>query len=267
MKRRTLLVGLGSIVTGSGVVLQTNAYTSVSGDRDVTLDTTDGSNALVGIVGQGPVKKNAKEAMVEFTNNTGETVTVTTTLQTCTDGTLYNNQGDSGCSVTVTVMPGNARYVDIESAVTGAVNYSISVTSSSLSVTTDRTIQAESGNTFGAIRLQAPSKDDDFTAVRGNGQNSDEFRIKSVDVRDEDGDADLDRIEFEVEEGGTGGTVVGSLTIDSLPGDRYNPNGTPAAAFSPDAGYSITANTTYALTVTAYDADGNFESVTVEDQT
>lgn len=246
--------------------MPSNAYTGVSGDRNATLDTTTGSNALVGIVGQGPVKKNTREAMVEYTNNTGETVTITTTLDTCIDGTLYDNQGNSGCSVTVTIMSGNARYVDIESAVTGTISYSVSVTSSSLSLTTDRTIQSESGNTVGAVRIQAPSKDNDFTVVQGNGQNSDEFQIKSVDVRDEDGDADLDRIEYEVEESGTGGTVVGSLTIDSPPGDRYSPNDNPAEVFSPDSGYSIKANTTYALTVTAYDADGNSESVTVENQ-
>lgn len=267
MKRRTLLVGVGSVVATSGAILQTSARTTVSGDRGVSVDVADGSNAVVGIVGQGPVKKNTQLAMVEFTNNTEETLTVTTTLDACTDGTLYDNNGGSGCSVTISIAPGSSRAVDIDASVTGTISYGISVSSPSLSLTTDGTIQAESGNTVGAVRIQAPAKDNDFTASQGNGQNADEFQIKSVDVRDEDGDTDLDRIEFEVEEGGTGGATVGSLTIDSPPGDRYSPNGNPAVAFPPDSGYSIKSNTTYALTVTASDADGNFQSVTIEDQT
>jgi hypothetical protein len=220
-------------------------------------------DALLGLSGQGPVQKNQREPMVLVTNNANDAITVTVTLQDCSQGTLYDNNGGSGCSVTFSLASGNSNTVDVAAAVVGTIPYTIESTSLNTNIQTVGEVTAEAGNVKGAVRIQQPNKDQDFTASEA--QNV--FEVAKADVRDGDGDADLDRIEFRVRVGGAGGTVVGSFDVTNPPGDRYAPNGNPAVSFPPDAGYSIAQNTTYALTITAFDADGNYSSETFEDTT
>ena len=259
--RRRFLAGLGSLAIGSGALIGSGAFSEVSADRGVSVDVASGSNALVGIVGQGPVQKNQRDPMVEFTNNLSETVSITVALDNCGDGTLYDNEGGSGCSVTLTLDSGNTQTVDLESSVAGTITYSVSANATGFSLDTSGSVDVQTGKVTRAIRIKSPSKDQDFTA--NVPQNV--FEVKAVDIEDDDGDNDLDTIVFEVVESGTGGTVVGSFEVTDPPGDRYKPNGNPAVTIQPDSGVTVTPGTTYKLTVTATDVDGNKVSETVED--
>lgn len=49
MKRRTLLLGLGTAIAGGGAVLGTGAFTTVQADRSVSVNVAQSSQALVGI--------------------------------------------------------------------------------------------------------------------------------------------------------------------------------------------------------------------------
>ena len=50
MKRRTLLVGLGSAAAGSAVVFGSGAFTQVSADRGVTIGIDRDSEALLALI-------------------------------------------------------------------------------------------------------------------------------------------------------------------------------------------------------------------------
>jgi hypothetical protein len=49
MKRRTILLGLGTAIAGGGAVLGTGAFTTVEADRSVSVNVAEDSAALVGI--------------------------------------------------------------------------------------------------------------------------------------------------------------------------------------------------------------------------
>jgi len=257
-----LKLGGGAMAAASlGIGLNsTGAFSFVTVPRNSNVNVATDGNGIVGIVGQGPVQKNQREAMVQFTNNGTEQITITVDLDTDSEGTLYDNEGGSGSVVTFTLAAGNSQFIDIEAAVTGTITYSVGVSSSSLSLDTTGTVESEAGNVKGAVRIQQPNKDQDFTAD----ESANEFVVDKVDIRDDDGDNDLDRIEFRVREGGSAGTLVGAKDITNPPSNRYNPN---SVTIQPDPGHTIKSSTTYALTVTGYDADGNFASETVEDTT
>lgn len=84
---------------------------------------------------------------------------------------------------------------------------------------------------------------------------ADEFTIKQVQIQDNDNDDDLYSVEYEVTDGS--GTVVATRTDRDIDPAQYQPK-------------DIVINTTedvqtgeeYTLTVTAYDADGNFATDT-----
>jgi hypothetical protein len=252
-------LGLGTAIAGTGLV-STGALTHVSADRGVSVATADGETALLGLVGQGPVKKNSREPMVELTNNTDGDLTITVSLANCNDGTLYDDGGGTGCSVSFTLGSGNSTTVDIEASATGTMGYTVTATGPDLSVEATGTVESQAGNVTGAIRIQKP-KQNDFTASTGNGDNGGTFTADKVDIRDEDGDADLTELRFRVREGDSGGDLVGSRDV-TPPGDRYQENNVDVPV---DPDYTITSGTTYALTLTAEDADGNTESETLED--
>ncbi|MFB6139439.1 MAG: hypothetical protein ABEJ26_03285 [Halosimplex sp.] len=257
LTRRAALACLGS----GAVVMVTRSYgfESVAAGRDVSVAVSRDSSALLGISNRGPVKKNHRSAMVEYTNNSNESFTITTTLDTCSDGTLYDNDGGSGCSVTTTLAPGNSQPIDISASATGTITYGISVSSASLDIETSGSVESQAGNVKGAVRIKKPSKNNDFTADWERST----FEV-DVDIEDDDGDDDLDRIEYRVREGGSGGNVVGSKDVTNPPGGRYRTQGSDTESISPESGESVQSGTTYALTVTAYDADGNSASETVE---
>jgi len=113
-----------------------------------------------------------------------------------------------------------------------------------------------------AVLIDKPVQDQTFTAVPDSQGNV--FEVDAVDVRDDDSDADLIEVDYEIREGGTSGTVVGKETVDFAETNRYNPSGSPAETISPDAGYSIQTDQLYTLTVTGTDANGNFDTSTVQ---
>lgn len=244
-------LGLGAAVTSTG------AFTSVTGERSSAIEVAKNSEALIGIVGRGPVKKNTRESMVELYNNTAEQVSITVTLRTCSDGVLYDNVDESGCSVTFSLLDGASKFVDIEAAVKGTIPYSISASGDEFSLQTTYQVEAESGNVIGAVRIRAPSKDKAFSARA----SQDEWRISKVDVRDDDGDADLDYIEYEVVESGAGGTVVATKRTE-ISGGRYKAKN--VSILPDDSGYSIQRGQTYTLRMRAYDADGNYAATTLQ---
>jgi len=261
LSRRATLLKVGSaaaLATGVAAgVTETGAYTSVRGDRGVNVSVADGTGGLVGIAPRGPVKKNSEDPMVELSNNTDQSITVTVTLADCTAGELYYNGVASGCSASVTIDAGNSQSIDIEASATGTIGFSVDVDGPGLSLAADRSVESRAGNKPGAVRIQKPAKDSDFNAR----DKKDEWTAK-VDVRDNDSDDDLDRVEFEITEGNSGGTVVASRTDSNIPGNRYKPN---KVTLTPDdPAYSIQSGQLYALTVRGYDVDGNVATSTVQ---
>jgi hypothetical protein len=269
--RRGFLLKLGggiAIIGGAGAaLLPSGAFTTANADRNSRIDAAAEGDGIVGIIRQNTVKKNSRDPMVEFINNGSQDIDIQVTLQNCGDGTLYNNNGNSGCSVVVTLPVGQSEFVDIDAGVTGTIPYDVSISESGGSdfqLLTTGTVESESGRVKGAIRIQAPNKDQDFTANPPQGNMGNNWTVKNVDVRDDDGDDDLTEVKFEVSVSGQG--VVGSETVSNPPGDRYKPNGNPAVTIDPDdPNYTIQSGTQYTLTVTGTDADGNFDTATVDD--
>lgn len=83
---------------------------------------------------------------------------------------------------------------------------------------------------------------------------SNDWSIKQVQIDDNDGDNDLDRVEYEITD--SGGTTRGTRT-DSISGGKQKQK---KITIDPDnAAYVIQPGETYTLTVTAYDADDNYD--------
>jgi hypothetical protein len=260
-RRAAIGIILGGVALG---VSTSGAFDQVDTRRPFGIAVSD-TNALVGLVDRGPVKKNAQEPMVTITNNTADTVSYTLTLDSCADGTLHSPNGGTGCSITFSLAGGNSGTVDLTATIAGTITYSISATSPTLSIQTTGSVTAETGNVAGAIRIQKPVRDQEFTAAPPQGNQGNVFEIKSVDVRDDDGDDDLVAVAYEVREGGSGGTIVGEKTVTLPPSNRYNPSGNPAETIDPNSGYTIQSGVLYTLIVTGTDADGNTETSTIED--
>jgi len=193
-------------------------------------------------------------------------MTIAIALDSCGDGTLYDNDGgETECpnnsELTFTLGSGNSQFVDIKASATGTIGYTVTATAPNVTIETTGTVESQAGNVTSAIRIQKPSKDNDFTAATGNGNNEGSFTADKVDIRDDDSDDGLTAVRFRVREGNSGGELVGSKDV-TPPGDRYQENNVDIPV-EPD--YTITSGTSYALTVTVEDADGNIESETVED--
>jgi len=260
-RRAALGLIAGGVLLGVGT---SGAFDQVETRRPFGI-AVDNTTALVGIVDRGPVKKNAREPMVTITNNTAETASYTVTLDNCGDGTLYGPNGTTGCTVVFTLAAGNSGTIDLTAATTGTIGYSVGVASTDVGIQTTGSVTAEAGNVAGAIRIQKPVQDQEFTAAPPQGNQGNVFEIKSVDIRDDDGDDDLVEVAYEVRAGGSAGTIVGEKTVTFPPSNRYKPNGNPAETIDPTAGYTIQGGVLYTLTVTATDADGNTETSTIED--
>lgn len=270
-RRRFLFrMGAGAAALGgfAAAAQGTEAFTGVTGSRGSAVDLAADDQALVGIVGRGPVQKNSQEPMVDLTNNWAATATFTVSLSTCSDGTLYDYQGDSGCSVTFPVDSGSTATVDISASVTGTITYSVSASGTDFSFSTTGSVNAEAGNVASAVDVKQPDADGDFTAALPQGQDTDgQFEVKAVDVRDGDGDNDLVEVKYEVFEGTVNDTMVAEKIVSFAATDKYAPKGNPSEVIEPDGGYVISTGNTYTLKVTGTDADGNFSSVTVQDTT
>ena len=196
-RRAALGLIAGGVLLGVGT---SGAFDQVEARRPFGI-AVDNTTALVGIVDRGPVKKNAREPMVTITNNTAETATYTITLDSCGDGTLYDPNGSSGCTVVFSLAAGNSGTVDLDATTTGTIGYSIGVDSTDVGVDTTGSVTAEAGNVAGAIRIQKPLQDQDFTAAPPQGNQGNVFEVKQVDVRDNDSDDDLVEVAYEVRDG------------------------------------------------------------------
>ena len=85
------------------------------------------------------------------------------------------------------------------------------------------------------------------------------FNVKKIDIRDNDGDNDLTEIEFELVENPNsenGGTVVATDEVTVSGGKKYNPGGNPSYSISAGSD-NLDEDNTYKLTLVAYDSDGN----------
>lgn len=262
--RRKVLAGAGVGLFGTGVLSTTGdtlAFDSATASRTTKVSVADDqSNAIVGLEVYSPVKKNSRDPLVTVTNNTGTDVTVTVSLNTCSDGTLYDPQGDeTDCangidSVQYSLASGDAGRVDINANVSGVdVPFTIDVSSPEFSFQASRKTTAESGNAKSAIAIKQIQK---FAADA----KKDEWSINKVSVKDSDGDDDLDRVEYEITD--SSGETRATRT-DSASGGKYQAN---KVTITPDdASYNIPSGENYTLTVTGYDVDGNFDLDTAED--
>ncbi|TQQ82587.1 hypothetical protein EGH24_03810 [Halonotius terrestris] len=262
LSRRAALL----LIAGGGLlgVTAAGAYDQVSARRLFGIGVDD-NNALVGIVDQGPVKRNVRNPMVELTNNAPESVSYTVALSNCSEGALHDNEGEEGCSVTVTLGSGNSGIVDITAKTTGTIGYTVTANGDRFTVETTGSVEAEVGNVTGAVVIQKPVIDPDFTAALPQGNRGNVFEIRNVDIRDNDDDDDLVEVAYEVREGGSNGTLVGEKTVTLEPTAQYSPKGNPAEVVEPNAGYTVQSGQRYTLTVRGTDADGNFATSTVED--
>jgi hypothetical protein len=242
-----IVVGLGDIITPS------SAFTTATGSRPADAAVANDGNGLVGVVGQGPVQKNQREAMVRITNNSAETVSVTVALTNPNDGTLYDNEGGSGTSISFTLAPGNSQFVDISATIQGIVDYDISVSSSNISLDTSGSVEAAGGNANEFVRVSNVQK------FRANSGPENNWTLQKVQIEDRDGDDDLDSVEYEILD--SSGTIRYSETVNDIPGQQYQPQD---LTFTPDdPSYDLPEGEQYTLTVTGYDVDGNFDSETV----
>jgi hypothetical protein len=152
----------------------------------------------------------------------------------------------------VTISPGASRSVEIEASVKDTtIPFTITGSSSEFAFEATRETTAVSGNTAGAIKFQ---KLEGFSA----NSTDDDWTIRDIDIRDNDGDDDLDRVEFEIED--SSGTVRATRTdaCGCSKRSKYAPNGNPSVRIATDnSSYSVTGDETYKLTVSAYDVDGN----------
>jgi hypothetical protein len=242
------LIGGGGLLGLSG----TGAFTQVDSERPFEVSTATGANAIVGIVSQGDVQKNTREAMVQFINNHSAEITVTVTLDHPSDGKLYDNEGGSGASVSFDLPPDNKQFVDINAVIQGEISYSVSVTSANLDLDTNRSVEAVGGNANKYVRVYNLQK---FQANSGSDNN---WTIDKVQVQDRYRPPNLDYVTYEITD--SDGTLRYSETIQISGGQYQDQNLT----FSPDdSEYDLPEGEKYTFTATGYDSDGNFGSDTV----
>lgn len=228
----------------------------------------DPSNAIVGLEVNSSVQKNSRDPLVYVTNNLADDATVTVELDTCDEGTLYDpagnaddcaDAGDDTTAVTSTIGSGETGRFDIDADVSGQyIYFSIAVSAPGFSLEVAERTYAEAGNVKGAVVVKK------FQGLDTNtGGTSNEWTIDNVKIFDDDGDDDLDRVDFEIQEG-TATVATLTVTCGCNGGAKYSPNGNPAVTIEPDdPDYTVDDATTYSATVVGYDADGNYDSDTV----
>jgi hypothetical protein len=255
--RRSVLAGLGSVLVAGGAASSfgSGAFTSTVVSRTTNVSVVSDKDAFVGLEVYTPVKKNEREPLVTIANNTVGDASVTVSLTDCTQGTLYDSEGNSACSVTFPIVADGSSTVEIEAAETGTIPFDIEVDSEGFSLQATRETEAESGNVKGAVRIKYVDK------FKANAQGSnDDWSIKEVKVADEDGDADLASVEYEITD--SDGTIRATRT-DSASGAEYKVKN---VTIQPDdSSYQLQTGEQYTLTVTAYDEDGNYDTQTETD--
>ena len=259
MTRRSALcfIGGGAIVAAGG--FETFGVSSIEALRGTTVDTVDDQDAFVGLVVSDTVEKNTREVLVEVTNHLSDDITVTVSLNDGTQGTLYGPDGDSGNSVSFSLVGAttdstDSGIVEIESGATDGT-------------TIPFTIDAATPNadfTFQGTRETTVSKNADGSGVVITTlknfkarANKNYWEVGSISV--ESDQYELDRVEYEITD--EAGTVVGELT-DNATGFTYDRSD---VRIEPNDGETITKKTEYTLTVRAYDVEGNYDVGTATD--
>jgi len=106
------------------------------------------------------------------------------------------------------------------------------------------------GSNVNSNALQIPNFQKFETRTNGN---NNKWRLKELQVQDNDGDNDLDQVKFEITD--SGGTTRATKTLD-ISGQNYQLSSN--IEFSPDdSSYTVQSGETYTLTATACDTDGN----------
>ena len=75
MNRRTVLIGLGGLFAGSGALLGTGAFTTVTAERTVNVETAGDANAFLGIEPFETDNERSNNA-AEYVDTSGETVVI-----------------------------------------------------------------------------------------------------------------------------------------------------------------------------------------------
>lgn len=242
-RRGLLLAGAAALGLGG---LEAGAYTSASLDRTNSLGVAADIDGVLGLDAPGSISANQRSTLATITNRlSADTVTVTVSLATASDGTLYTAT-DSGSSVTLSLLAGDSGTVEIETTLGGGstLAWDVSASGPATSLQLSRTSAVTKGNAKAAIRFQKLSK-------LGANAAQDRFSVGQVQVQDRDGDDDLDRVEYVVTD--PSGTEVAS-TVDSASGKQYKAQNLTITA---NATETVQRGTTYTITATAFDADGN----------
>jgi hypothetical protein len=256
--RRTVLGGLGLGVAGIGaasLALGTGAYDSVDANRTTNVSTVDDPDAIVGLLINEEVRKKKRELLADVTNDTGEDLSVTFSLDNPSQGTLVGPDGGSGDSVTFSLADMHTTSVHIEASVDGTISFTITASSNDFEFDATRETEAVSGNTDGAVEIEK------LQHFRANA-NEDTWTIDRVKAVSNVGSNDLDRAEYEVAD--SSGDVVGTRT-DQAGGDTYEKKRSgndPAITIDPDAGETVQPGERYELTLAVYDDADNFDVAT-----
>lgn len=244
--RRRLLLAAGAAVGGGALLSGSEAYTSAVLSRASGFGVSADDSAVVGLYVYSSVEWNNRDPMVDVTNNAGRPLDVTVSLDTCSDGTVYL-AGSSGCSATATnVGAGNSVTAELDADVYGQdVPFTVTATGDGFEATIGRSI----ASSFFSQDPIAISKLKNLQANAGR----DEFTVGLIQVRDQDGDDDVETVTYYVFDssftlvtsrqdtpGGVGKYQQSNLTIPTS--------------------IDVRSNDTYYLYVVAEDADGNTDT-------
>ncbi|MFC5365548.1 hypothetical protein [Salinirubrum litoreum] len=242
-RRGLLLAGVAALGLGG---LEAGAYTSADLNRSNSLGVATDIDGVLGLDAPGSVSANKRGTLATITNHlSADSITVTVSLATASEGTLYTAT-DSGSSVTLSLLADESATVEAETTLGrgDTLAWSVSASGPATTLRLDRTSSVTRGNVKAAIRFKKLAK---LRANAGKG----EFTVGQAQAQDRDGDDDLDRVEYLVTD--PSGTEVASAT-ESVPGNgkQYK-----ARNLTIDTTENVQRGTTYTITATAFDADGN----------
>jgi len=162
------------LVAGGGLLAtsETLGFSNVTAGRGVSIETADDANALLGLTVSDPVKKNNREPLVDIENNTGETISVTVSLDDCTQSKTLYDSDESGCSVNLTIDPGLIKTVDIKADVAETIPFTITASSSDLSFEATRETTAQTGSTGPNADAGGPYSVDETNSTELDGTGS-----------------------------------------------------------------------------------------------
>ena len=90
MRRRKLLIGMGSLAAGGAAATGTGAFTSVSAERTVNVSVADDSDALLGLTTDPDGDGTDEAANADYVDTSGSEVTITLDSDASTTGSGVN---------------------------------------------------------------------------------------------------------------------------------------------------------------------------------